>query len=76
VEAGAALDRAERFLGPGYREIAPGIFRSKGDLRQVRMTDSDMTGAHGQVGPHLNFEKYVEGNPYVPVTNEHLPIFE
>jgi hypothetical protein len=33
---------AQRFLGPGYKEIAPGVFRSGNGLRQFRMTDNDI----------------------------------
>ena len=50
-----ALDAADDFLGAGYKEVAPGVFRSKDGLRQVRMTDADITGAHGG-GAHMNFE--------------------
>jgi hypothetical protein len=50
-----ALDAADDFLGEGYKEVAPGVFRSKDGLRQVRMTDADITGAHGG-GAHMNFE--------------------
>jgi RHS repeat-associated protein len=50
-----ALDAADDFLGPGYKEVAPGVYRSKDGLRQVRMTDADISGAHGG-GAHMNFE--------------------
>ena len=50
-----ALSGADDFLGAGYQEVAPGVFRSKDRLRQIRMTNSDITGAHGG-GPHMNFE--------------------
>ena len=50
-----ALSGADDFLGAGYQEVAPGVFRSKDGLRQIRMTNSDITGAHGG-GPHMNFE--------------------
>ena len=43
------------FFGEGYKEIAPGVFRSKDGLRQVRMTDADITGSHAG-GAHMNFE--------------------
>lgn len=50
----AALDQAERWLGSGHREIAPGVFRSKDNLRQFRMTTSDLTDP--VQGPHVHFE--------------------
>ena len=69
-----ALALAERFLGKGYTEIAPGVFRSADRLRQVRMTDSDILGAHGKIGPHFNFEIYIPQNLRKPVKNYHVPI--
>ena len=50
------LEIGERFLGTGYKEIAPGVFRSSDNLRQFRMTDADILGKHGNIGPHFNFE--------------------
>jgi hypothetical protein len=44
---------AERWLGPEYREIRPGIFRSKDNLRQFRMVDKDILF---KGGPHVHFE--------------------
>lgn len=52
----AALRAGERWLGTGYREIAPGVFRSADNLRQFRMTTSDLVGSHGPIGPHIHFE--------------------
>ena len=66
-----ALSQATKWLGNGYREIAPGVFRSLDGLRQFRMTISDITGAHGGVA-HVNFETL---NAAGKVTeNLHLPI--
>ena len=53
-----ALTSAEYFLGSGYKEVAPGVFRSNDGLRQVRMTNADITGLHAG-GPHINFEEGV-----------------
>jgi len=51
------LNAANRWLGPNPREIAPGVWRSKVDpTRQFRMTRSDLTGSHGDLGPHCHFE--------------------
>ena len=50
----AVLRGAERWLGPAYREISPGIFRSTTDSsRQFRMADVDITHNNG---PHAHFE--------------------
>lgn len=47
-----ALSAAKRYLGEGYNEIAPGVFRSADNLRQFRMTTSDLLDAQ----PHVHFE--------------------
>jgi hypothetical protein len=49
-----ALMQAERWLGPGYKEIAPGVFRSAKGTRQFRITTSDL--ADPRQGPHVHFE--------------------
>jgi hypothetical protein len=49
-----ALTQAEQWLGPGYQEIAPGVFRSADDTLQFRMTTSDLTDPIQ--GPHVHFE--------------------
>ncbi|MCU0494066.1 MAG: hypothetical protein MUD01_20950 [Chloroflexaceae bacterium] len=59
-----ALDSAETFLGPGYRDLGNGRFVSADGLRQVRMGDNDILGRHGG-GPHMNFET-LEPNPLKP----------
>jgi RHS repeat-associated protein len=48
------LHGAEKWLGPGYRQIAPGVYRSKDETRQFRMTTSDLTDP--KQGPHVHFE--------------------
>jgi hypothetical protein len=69
--AETALENAERWLGPNYREIAPGVFRSADGLRQFRMTTSDLT--HGT--PHVHFEsigcngKTITENSHVDISN-------
>jgi len=54
-----ALKLAIDYLGPGYREVGHGTGRyvSADGLRQVRIGEGDITGAHGG-GPHINLEKY------------------
>lgn len=55
--ARAVLKNAERWLGPGYREIAPGVFRSADGTRQFRMRDVDL----GASEPHVHFESIGSG---------------
>jgi len=54
-----ALQLAIDYLGPGYREVGQGTGRyiSADGLRQVRIGEGDITGAHGG-GPHINLERY------------------
>ncbi len=52
--ASTALTQAESYLGPGYQEIAPGVYRSADGTRQFRMTGSDLTDP--RQGPHVHFE--------------------
>lgn len=73
-KAKKGLEIAERFLGAGYREIDNGVFRSADGLRQFRMTDGDILGRHGDIGPHFNFEVYDASNLRKPITNYHMPI--
>lgn len=46
------LEAAQRFLGPGYREVSPGRYVSADGTRQVRLS-------HHEVRPgqeHIHFE--------------------
>lgn len=45
-----------KWLGKGYTEVAPGVYRSADGLRQFRMAASDLAGAHGTIGSHVHFE--------------------
>jgi len=73
IDAGKALGAGQKWLGAGYKEIAPGVFRSADGLRQFRMTNADILGAHGNIGSHVHFEvlndlgKVIE-NLHIPVT--------
>jgi hypothetical protein len=49
-----ALEAAQEWLGAGYHEIAPGVYRSADGTRQFRMTTSDLTDV--RQGPHVHFE--------------------
>ncbi|HMH20151.1 MAG TPA: RHS repeat-associated core domain-containing protein [Puia sp.] len=73
---GNVLTLAERILGPGYEEIAPGVFRSVDKLKQFRMTASDLNGVKFGGVPHVHIEIYSPGNLNVPVTNYHIPLID
>jgi intein/homing endonuclease len=64
ISSNSALDAASDFLGKGYRDLGNGRFVSEDGLRQVRMGDSDILGAHGG-GSHMNFETLIP-NPSKP----------
>jgi len=49
-----ALRNAELWLGPGYKKIASGVYRSADGTRQFRMTDDDLRDP--AQGPHCHFE--------------------
>lgn len=53
-----ALAAGQRFVGEGAEELAPGVFRSVDGTRQFRMTNADISGKHGKIGPHVHFEKF------------------
>jgi hypothetical protein len=72
VSPATALAGAEKFLGAGYKEIAPGIFRSADGLRQFRMTPRDLLPTHGNIGPHVHFEALDKAGKVIE--NLHLPI--
>jgi hypothetical protein len=67
-----ALKAAQRWLGAGYKEIAPGVYRSADGLRQFRMTTSDLVGAQGKLGSHVHFEALNARG--VVVENLHVPL--
>jgi hypothetical protein len=72
VSPATALAGAEKFLGAGYKEIAPGIFRSADGLRQFRMTPRDLLPTHGNIGPHVHFEALNKAGKVIE--NLHLPV--
>jgi RHS repeat-associated protein len=72
VNPTTALSGAQRWLGPGYREIAPGVYRSADGLRQFRMTTSDLLPTHGNIGPHVHFDALDAAGDVIE--NLHLPI--
>jgi RHS repeat-associated protein len=52
-----ALGAAEAHLGTGYRQVAPGVYKSADGTKVVRLTDSDLAKTGNHAGdPHMNFE--------------------
>jgi hypothetical protein len=68
-----ALKHGIKWLGAGYKEIAPGVFRSADGLRQFRMTAADLLGFHGKVGPHVHIKALDKFGKVIE--NLHLLIF-
>ena len=62
---------AERWLGDGYEEIAPGVYRSADGARQFRMTESDL----GATNPHVHFES-VSPDGRTIIENAHVYLDE
>lgn len=48
------LKSAQDWLGSGYKEIAPGVYRSADNTRQFRMTEGDLNDI--RQGSHVHFE--------------------
>jgi len=67
----AALANAEEWLGPGYTEIAPGVYRSADNLRQFRMTNKDLLDP--AQGPHVHFEA-IGPDGRVRIENSHVKL--
>ena len=52
-----ALDEMLKHLGEGYKEIAPGVFKSLDGTKLARITDSDLAKIGNHAGaPHINLE--------------------
>jgi len=64
------LKLAERWLGVGAVEVAPGVFR-KG-ARRMRMTTADLLGKHGKLGSHVHFETLNKAGKVLK--NFHVPL--
>jgi len=67
-----ALTEGAKWVGQGYKEIGPGVFRSADGLHQFRMTTSDILGRHGNRVPHVNFELFNSPLDKVPAINSHI----
>lgn len=56
-----ALETGIKWVGEGYQEIGNtgrGVFRSSDSLRQFRMDDGSLAGAHSPGVPHVHLETY------------------
>jgi len=76
--ADQTLKLGERWVGKGYKEMGnkgSGVFRSADGTKQFRMTNSDITGAHGKIGPHTNFERIDNATGEV-IKNYHVPLLD
>jgi RHS repeat-associated protein len=78
LNANQALAAAERWLGPGYREMGKpgsGVYRNSEGTRQFRMDNNSLLGNHAPHVPHVHLETYLPGAKY-PMTNNHIPLVE
>lgn len=67
------LRNAERWLGPGYKHLGPGRYRSEDNTRQFRMRDGDLTDS--KQGPHVHFE-CIGPNGRDIIENSHVNILD
>ncbi|VTS06511.1 polymorphic toxin-type HINT domain-containing protein [Tuwongella immobilis] len=74
-----ALDAAAAHLAQGGAPIVElgrpgsGVFRS--GVRQARIDEGSLTGAHGNIGPHIHLERLpYPGAPHAN-SNNHIPLF-
>lgn len=70
-----ALETGEKFVGKGYKEIAPGVYRLADGTRQFRMTGRDLIPTHGDIGSHVHYQKFdpVTGQE---IKNIHTPLID
>jgi hypothetical protein len=71
LKAEQALVQGEKWVGQGYKEIAPGVYRSADGLRQFRMTTSDLLDP--RQGPHVHFESIGPDGRTI-IENSHVKI--
>lgn len=67
------LKNAERWLGPGYKQVGPGRYRSADNTRQFRMRDGDLSDP--KQGAHIHFE-CIGPNGRDIVENSHVRIHD
>jgi hypothetical protein len=70
---GKILDCGIKWLGPGYEEVAPGVYRSADGLRQYRMAKGDLQG-RGKIPNHVHFEAFDTPASTKPIENLHVLI--
>ncbi|WP_162932998.1 filamentous hemagglutinin N-terminal domain-containing protein [Roseovarius sp. EL26] len=70
-----ALETGLKWLGDGYREIAPGVFRNADNSRQFRIDSNSLAGNHAPNVPHLHLET-VAPNGRTITANNHIPLAE
>jgi hypothetical protein len=70
---GKILDCGIKWLGPGYKEVAPGVYRSADGLRQYRMAKGDLQG-RGKIPNHVHFEAFDTPASTKPIENLHVLI--
>ncbi|MBI1877523.1 MAG: hypothetical protein HYR94_04710 [Chloroflexi bacterium] len=68
-----ALEAGANWLGIGYREIAPGVYRSADGKRQFRITTSDLTDP--RQGSHAHFES-IGSDGRTIIENSHVQIVD
>jgi RHS repeat-associated protein len=71
ISSDKVLDAAEKWLGKGYKEIAPGVYRSADGTRQFRMTDGDLLDP--RQGAHVHFESIAPDGRQI-IENAHVVI--
>lgn len=74
-----ALTAGERWVGPGYKEMGgsgTGVFRSADGTKQFRIDEASITGAHGDIGPHVHFENVdpMRRGKDAIMSNNHVPL--
>jgi hypothetical protein len=58
LSSNEALDTGIKWVGDGYKELDSGVYRSVDNLRQFRMDNGSLAGAHSPGVPHVHLETY------------------
>lgn len=58
LSSNEALDTGIKWVGDGYKELDSGVYRSADNLRQFRMDNGSLAGAHSPGVPHVHLETY------------------
>lgn len=61
LTADEALDAGKKWVGEGYieRQTGNGVFVSRDGLRQFRIDNGSITGAHAPNVPHVHLEEII-----------------